>query len=102
MWTLNIPINQRSTQMPSEMQRVPTFKEIECQAINAVSFYLECAIEEIDKHLGAGFAKKNPALLGAFIQACVTDNATMVSKWYLGDNVEAIHHALLKIADRQE
>ncbi len=43
------------------------------QAPGTVGFYLTKAIDEIDRHFGDGYAKKNPALLGAFLQATALD-----------------------------
>lgn len=44
-------------------------------APECVAFYMKRAIELIDGQLGAGYAKRHPALLGSFIQACAADYA---------------------------
>ncbi len=43
------------------------------QAGITTGYYLAYAIEEIDQRFGEGFAKKNPALVGAFINAASQD-----------------------------
>ena len=35
--------------------------------------YLEAAVEKIDKKFGKGYAKKNPQLIGAFMQTAALD-----------------------------
>jgi hypothetical protein len=42
------------------------------QPPEAVHAYLRAAIIAIDDELGIGYAKANPDLLGAFVQACAT------------------------------
>jgi hypothetical protein len=43
------------------------------QAPMTANEYLREAIKSIDRHLGVGYAKKNPELLAAFIQGCTKD-----------------------------
>lgn len=43
------------------------------QAPATVGFYLDEAIKRIDATLGDGTAKKQPALVAAFMQACAAD-----------------------------
>lgn len=42
--------------------------------------YLKAAVQAIDAQFGEGFAKQNPALVGAFIQACAQDFHTRLMK----------------------
>ncbi len=51
------------------------------QAKWTVHDYLISAIENIDKELGPGSAKKHPELIGAYIQSCALDyGATLISQ----------------------
>jgi hypothetical protein len=43
------------------------------QAALTTADYMRDAVNEIDKTFGDGFAKKNPELVGQFIQTCATD-----------------------------
>ncbi len=45
------------------------------QAPMTVAGYLRAAIREIDSQFGDGYAASNPALVGAFVQACADDYA---------------------------
>lgn len=45
------------------------------QASMTVDVYLSEAVERIDRRFGDGYAAKNPALVGAFIQAASMDFA---------------------------
>lgn len=49
------------------------------QAGYTANEYLMAAIESIDKQFGPGYAKENPELVGAFIQACAMDFQTAAS-----------------------
>jgi hypothetical protein len=49
------------------------FSTLMRQAPGTIATYLVEAIDSIDSNFGEGFAKRNPALVGAFIQACAAD-----------------------------
>lgn len=46
------------------------------QAGPTVGHWLQQAVDQIDKTFGDGYAKKNPALVAAFIQAAAMDQFT--------------------------
>jgi hypothetical protein len=48
------------------------------QASGTTRDHLIDAIEAIDEHLGKGYARKNPALIAAFMQAAATDYAATI------------------------
>lgn len=52
------------------------------QAGTTIAEYLDRAVAAIDEKFGDGYAKANPALVGAFIQACATD----FNSWVLANN----------------
>lgn len=52
------------------------FEALLRQAPDAASYYLEKAIQEIDYHLGEGYAAKHPELIIAFMNVCERDFAT--------------------------
>jgi len=54
-------------------QITTTFTEMMQQAWATTDHYLSKAIECIDRQFGMGFAKKNPALIGAFMQTASLD-----------------------------
>lgn len=45
------------------------------EAPPTVELYMVEMIERIDRHLGNGFAKKNPQLLGKLVECCCLDYA---------------------------
>jgi hypothetical protein len=53
--------------------------------MNLMPVSLQKAVEAIDDKFGNGFAKKNPALVGAYIQAAaITDHAEhvrQIARW---------------------
>ena len=53
----------------------PEYEELITQALITADIYLVAAIDSVDGHLGEGYAKKNPVLVAAFIQACSADFA---------------------------
>ncbi|HEV7578706.1 MAG TPA: hypothetical protein VGO85_21945 [Caldimonas sp.] len=56
------------------------------QPPEAVQAYIRAGIVAIDAELGLGYAKANPQLLGAFLQACTTFYEAEVLK-QAGDEV---------------
>lgn len=50
------------------------------QATITASAYMSDAVREIDNQFGEGFAKNNPVLVGAFIQASALDYHTAFMK----------------------
>lgn len=52
--------------------------------------YLKTAVQIIDAQFGEGYAKQNPALVGAFIQACAQDFHTRLMKVAAQDLGDAV------------
>ncbi|KPV95155.1 hypothetical protein AN214_02807 [Pseudoalteromonas sp. P1-9] len=65
----------------------------------AASEYMSDAIIEIDKQFGDGFAKKNPALVAAFMQAAISDCGTNVQAKVIGEAIEGLSDALNKMGN---
>jgi hypothetical protein len=59
--------------------------------------YLGDAVRAIDKKFGQDYAKKNPALVAAFMQVCAKDYAT----WALCDIAGDLENLLDGILDRE-
>jgi hypothetical protein len=75
------------------------------QASMTMSEYFRHAVETIDGRFGEGYAKKNPALVTAFIQGAVGDYATGFLAQRLDDLVAAIGNlaeAHGKLAEAQQ
>jgi hypothetical protein len=68
------------------------------QASMTADVYLGEAVERIDRQFGAGYAAKNPALVGAFIQACSDDFSQGVLAQQIRLGLEAIAEAGTNIA----
>lgn len=67
------------------------------QAPKTVSEYMTKAVDAIDSEFGKGFAKNNPALVGAFIQASTQDFHTAMMKVAaqdLGGNLNGLSMAI--------
>jgi predicted DNA-binding protein len=60
------------------------------QAPGTVAVYLDKAIESIDNAFGDGYAKQNPSLIGAFIQAAATDMGCAVLAQQIHAGLESI------------
>ena len=60
------------------------------QAPGTAAVYLNEAIESIDKAFGEGYAKKNPSLVGAFIQASAMDMGHAVLAQQIRAGLESI------------
>lgn len=65
------------------------------QAPLTVNQYLEEAIRHIDRKFGKGYARANPALVGAFIQAAAADRRTSV----VDHNLRGLKNHLASVAD---
>lgn len=52
------------------------FSELAQQAPSTVVGYARQIISDMDKHLGEGYMKRNPALLGEMVKAAAIDFAT--------------------------
>jgi len=55
--------------------------------------YLRKAIESIDNAFGEGYAKKNPVLVGAFIQAAAMDMGASVLAQQIRAGLESVASA---------
>ena len=71
------------------------------QGAMTASQYMSEAISEIDVLFGDGYAKQNPVLVAAFMQAATTDLGATVQAKVLGEALEKIGDALEEIADIQ-
>lgn len=56
------------------------------QAPMTIEVYLLEAVKIIDEQFGSGYAKKNPELVGSFIQACASD----FQAGFLGGEIEKL------------
>lgn len=75
---------------------------IRVQAADAVEDYLARAVGCIDKQFGEGFAKKNPDLVAALVNASVAElNSSTQAKVY-ASALDGIATSLEKIADRRQ
>lgn len=89
------------------MERVPGLGELDAKARVAARNHLDSAVEDIDEKFGPGTAAKHPALVAGYMLTIAAEYQAGVTKWYLGDHVEALHHvsgeiksALQDIAER--
>ena len=69
----SMTVEEYLTSLPSKGEDMLTPEDAMRQASMTVEEYLTSAIVRIDRHLGEGYAAKNPALIGAFIQAAAQD-----------------------------
>ena len=58
------------------------------------------AVEKIDNAFGNGYAKKNPELVAAFMQAAITDSSSSVQTKIIGEALERIAGAVEELADK--
>lgn len=58
------------------------------QAPKTAHDYMRNAIHDIDEIFGAGYAKKNPVLVGAYIQTCALDFGAAVITRALEGKIE--------------
>lgn len=71
------------------------------QASMTAADYLHEAVRNIDAKFGAGYAKENPVLVGALVQAAASDYAASLAAAVSQDgsmNVSAISDSLDRIA----
>lgn len=67
------------------------------QAPMTVDLYLRKAVESIDEVFGAGYAKANPAVVAAFMQACSWDFATTMGSNSVDRLADAINAGLANL-----
>lgn len=78
------------------------FETIRVQAADAVEDYLAMAVRSIDRQFGNGFAKSNPALVAALVNASVAEfNSSTQAKVY-ASALDGIATALERIADSRQ
>lgn len=53
--------------------RIPSANELVAQAAITANEYMLSAVDSIDRYFGEGYAKDNPALVGAFMSAAALD-----------------------------
>jgi hypothetical protein len=68
------------------------------QASMTADTYLREVVKSIDEQFGAGFAKANPAVVAAMLQACTGDFAACMVSNSLDRLGEAIHSGLSNMA----
>lgn len=71
---------------------------LEITASGVVDGWLDMAIASIDGKLGDGFAAKNPALLGAFLNACAAQALNGLVQDDIGAGLDEIGRALGSVA----
>jgi hypothetical protein len=69
------------------------------QASMTAHDYMRAAKTEIDKVFGDGYATKNPALVGAFIQTCAADYGAAIQAKILGGALLEVANSLRVVAD---
>ena len=78
-------------------QRIPNLGELDAKARVVARKHLDSAVEDIDERFGAGTAAANPALVAGYIQTIAAEYLAGVTKWYVGDHVEGLHHVAVDI-----
>nr|VFK78785.1 MAG: hypothetical protein BECKSD772D_GA0070982_102517 [Candidatus Kentron sp. SD] len=68
------------------------------QAPSTVDVYLRQAKERIDSIFGDGYAKKNPELVAAFIQAAASDMNSAILAKVIGHALQEISAAIEQVA----
>jgi hypothetical protein len=58
------------------------------QASLTAADYMDAAVEQIDRKFGDGFSKRNPALVGAFMNASALDLAAAIIAQQVRDGLE--------------
>ncbi len=76
-----------------------SFDELLRQASMTADTYMSSAVREIDETFGTGFAKANPTLVAAFMQAASTDFAAASNGKILGSALDRIADALSDVAE---
>lgn len=64
------------------------------QAGPTVGHWLSQSVHEIDRTFGEGYAKKNPALIAAFIQAAALDQLTAHLTTRIADRIADLSRAV--------
>jgi hypothetical protein len=75
-----------------------TAGELMKQAGMTAAEYMRAAMHEIDEAFGPGFAKANPALVGAYMQTAAADFATMWFTQHLERGLDDLGGGLDRIA----
>jgi len=75
-----------------------SFDTLLSQASMTASTYMSSAVREIDETFGSGFAKANPSLVAAFMQAASADFAAASNGKILGSAIDGISDALSDLA----
>ena len=68
------------------------------QASMTADAYMSSAVREIDATFGNGFAKANPVLVAAFMQAAASDFAATLNAKILGSALDRVSDGLSDIA----
>lgn len=71
-----------------------SFETLMDQGGSTASFYMRRAVREIDDLFGEGYAKANPSLVAAFMQAAAADCGASVTAKVIGSALEEIALAL--------
>lgn len=78
-------------------QRIPNLNELDAKARVAARKHLDSAVEDIDEKFGPGTAAANPVLVAGYVQTIALEYLAGVTKWYVGDHLEGLHHASAEI-----
>jgi hypothetical protein len=68
--------------------------ELMKQASMTAHDYLQEAVKSIDGEFGEGYARKNPALVGAFMQAASMDMGAVTISKAIGEAIEELASAV--------
>jgi len=75
------------------------FTELMRQAPETAKVYLLRAKQDIDSSFGEGFAQRNPALVGAYMQTAAADFSAASGQRVYGSALDRIADALENLAD---
>lgn len=74
-----------------------SFQTLFDQAPSTADAYLRHGVDALDRTFGKGYAKANPELLAAYIQACATDFTSAAMSKTLGAGLQRVADALDRI-----
>ena len=87
-----------------DRQVTASFLTLMDQAPATVSGYFWAAVKDIDAKFGKGYAAKNPALVGAYTQACAQDyhsSTHLMAIEILAEQVEGLAHCFRLAAEQK-
>lgn len=78
---------------------MPTAQELMRRAMMTAHDYMTHAETDIDAHFGAGFARQNPALIAAYMQAAALDFAATFGLQGVAGSIDHVADAIGDAAD---